>query len=280
MAETAATFPLEQFVQPVLGLDDMWLAVGTGIDGYVPLTEATSQNAQAWMDAVGSCSTDTLDAKARAAYLVGYVAWAFAHCIGGMRLNGLGVPSLNVSAFAVLHERYGWEEDGLTGFSTRFRTCLMASPNSHQTVLDTDGVRALIIAAHTPLIEHLVALTKLGRSAMWRLVADSVAAAWLTIGKEIGRAADAMDDADAILRFAGSPLSNKQTGFIEITLKDDADPDRVLNSAWFRARGGCCRYYTSPESEGNYCTTCVLRTPESRDRRLVDYLRRIATEAA
>ena len=56
-------------------------------------------------------------------------------------------------------------------------------------------------------------------------------------------------------------------------VRDETDPGQVLGCEWFRARGGCCRYYTTGRSEGEYCSTCVLRPAESRDKRLHDYVR-------
>ncbi len=82
-----------------------------------------------------------------------------------------------------------------------------------------------------------------------------------------------MQAAQAILQAPGSPLHNKQTGFVEIVVRDVAKPEQVVACEWFRARGGCCRYYTTEAAEGEYCTTCVLRPAESRDERLHTYLK-------
>ena len=76
---------------------------------------------------------------------------------------------------------------------------------------------------------------------MWRLVADSLASGWLSVGKRVGLVEESMRVADAIVHGAGAPLANKQTGFIEIVVRDEADPQQVLGCEWFRARGGCCR---------------------------------------
>lgn len=222
-----------------------------------------------------------IDAKTQAAYLIGQISWAFALNLGAMHLAGRGLPDIDPDHIALAQEWYRWEDGEESGEALRFRIRLLAPPDLPFHPLGSEGIRALIIAAHAPLIDQLCALTKLGRNALWRLVADSVAAGWLSVGKKIGQDRRAMDSSTEILQSPGSPLTNKQTGFVEIVVRADHMSDAIVGREWFRARGGCCRYYTTAESQGEYCSTCVLRSAESRDERLHDYLRdKIAAETA
>lgn len=261
--------PLQQFLALPPGSTELHLSVGTGSEGHEPLTALTGAVIDEWMGLVSYNHKD-MEAKTRAAYLIGDIAWAFGLNLGAMHL-AVGVPDIAAEALAAAPQWYRWEEDGESGEALRFGLRLLASPDAVHRPLEADGIRALAIAVHTPLIEALFVRTRLGRNAMWRLVADAVAAGWLAAGKKAGRADEAMREATAIVQAAGSPLANKQVGFIEIVVHDEAQ--QPLGCEWFRTRGGCCRYYTTAESEGEYCTTCVLRPTESRDQRLYDYLK-------
>jgi hypothetical protein len=75
-----------------------------------------------------------------------------------------------------------------------------------------------------------------------------------------------------VLTPPGSPLANRQLHSIEVTLRDDACPERVLASYTFRARGGCCRFYRA--EGGSLCSTCVLQPPAERERILQAAMRR------
>ncbi|NJL94993.1 MAG: (2Fe-2S)-binding protein, partial [Anaerolineae bacterium] len=66
----------------------------------------------------------------------------------------------------------------------------------------------------------------------------------------------------AFVKAPGSPLNNRQLHFL--TVRDGA------HQQTFRARGGCCRYYTLPE--GDFCTTCVMRGRADQEARLLAYL--------
>lgn len=134
-----------------------------------------------------------------------------------------------------------------------------------------DHMRGQIENHFRPLIRRLYRLTALPPHAMWRLVGDSVSAVFLETGRQLGCEEQAKTDALTVLKQAGSPLSNRQMHYFDIVIRAPGDPGRILASRTFRARGGCCRYYTS--HEGRLCTTCVLLDPGERDRNLEARLR-------
>lgn len=127
------------------------------------------------------------------------------------------------------------------------------------------------IEAHFhPLVEVLHARTRLSRSAMWRLVGDAFAARFLDAGQRLGCVEQAKISAMSVLKRHGSPLANPQLQFIELTVRDDEGSPVLTRS--FRARGGCCRYYTV--KPGALCSTCVLKDAERRDADLLEAMRR------
>ncbi|PZU21146.1 MAG: siderophore biosynthesis protein [Shinella sp.] len=121
----------------------------------------------------------------------------------------------------------------------------------------------------SPLVDGLFKRAGLARPALWRLVADAVAGRWLEVGRLLGQMDQARADAMRVVKQAGSPLYNKQLHFFDLTLHDDHR--KPLGSWTFRARGGCCRYYTVVE--GALCSTCVLKKPETRDAELLETMR-------
>jgi hypothetical protein len=270
---------LDQFTAPIAGQEDVHLSVGSDAGGHARLTDVDEATLGQWL-ACMSHNTVGMDDKARAAYLIGYVAWYLAMDLATLRLAGVGVPDVTATQIMAALEWYHWEEDGESGEAVRFALRFVTQDEAVYSPLNLDGVRALIEAAHAPLIERLYATTRLGRSALWRLVADAVAVSWLNVGQRLGRESEAMDEAMAIIRAPGSPLHNKQTGFVEIVADDPDNPGEALGCGWFRARGGCCRYYTTEGAEGDWCTTCVLRPEESRNQLLQNQVRKRALSAA
>lgn len=122
----------------------------------------------------------------------------------------------------------------------------------------------------SPLIDILFKKTGLARSALWRLVADAIAGRWLEVGRQLSCLDRARDEAMRVVKHAGSPLYNKQLHFFDLTLHNDNG--RPIGSWTFRARGGCCRYYTVVESA--LCSTCVLQKRHIRDAELLETMRR------
>jgi hypothetical protein len=72
-----------------------------------------------------------------------------------------------------------------------------------------------------------------------------------------------------VLKYPGSPLYNRQLHFFDLTLRDERQ--RELLTWTFRARGGCCRYYTV--EDGTLCETCVLKKPADRNAELLRVMR-------
>ncbi|HWU16783.1 MAG TPA: ferric iron reductase [Devosia sp.] len=132
-----------------------------------------------------------------------------------------------------------------------------------------DAYRRGIEAHFTPLINVLVQATGLAPAALWRLVADAIAGVWLEVGRHLGCVDQARVDAMRVVKHLGSPLYNRQLHFFDLTLHDDQN--KALGSWTFRARGGCCRFYTVVE--GALCSTCVLKEPGVRNAELLDKMR-------
>jgi hypothetical protein len=131
----------------------------------------------------------------------------------------------------------------------------------------------LELEAHLePVVACLQAATGLSTGALWRLAGDSVAAQFLDAGRRFGHEADAIAAALCVLKAPGSPLANKEMHYFKILLPDPKCPGRTLLTRTFRARGGCCRWYTS--KQGKLCTTCVLRSDADRRVVIEDNLRR------
>lgn len=120
-----------------------------------------------------------------------------------------------------------------------------------------------------PLVEKLASRSGLSSNALWRLVADAIAACFLDAGRRFGCLEEAKATAMTVLKYPGSPLYNRQLHFFDLTLRDERQ--RELLTWTFRARGGCCRYYTV--EDGTLCETCVLKKPADRNAELLRVMR-------
>lgn len=220
---------------------------------------------EAWLGAEAQAQPGA-DDKLAAAYLLGRIAFAVSEVLAALALKGLRPARLAPNTVALTARRALWHLDGESGEGRAYDVVL-----SEMVLVPCSAPAAMLGAAlpelFAPLVLSLVDRSGLSRGALWRLIGDSFAGALLMQGKHAGREEEAMEMAYAALRDQQNPLHSRQTGFFRIDL-----PERPDIAEWFRARGGCCRYYTT--EGGAYCSTCVLRDPESRGVLLRAHLRR------
>jgi hypothetical protein len=217
-----------------------------------------------------------VDLKSSAAFLLSDYLSMF--CVTAVPpLVGYGlVPDFAPDRYAMTFYSRPVEHDGRTAVMRRAHVrflsdAIVAQGGLGDVALHT-AFREAVIAHFTPLLEMLNARTGLPRSAMWRLVADALAVAFLDAGHRYERLDEAKAAAMAVLKHPGSPLTNRQLHYFDVTLRDETCPERVLASYTFRARGGCCRFYRA--EGGHLCSTCVLQTPAERERILAAGMRR------
>ncbi len=220
-----------------------------------------------------------VDRRSSAAFLISDYCAMF--CVTAVPpLVGHGVvPDLSPERYALQFYTRPFEHDGRTAVLRRahvrllshaFSTTRMdAASHPDATVLAADDAlhaafREAVEAHFTPLLDMLNARTGLPHSAMWRLVADALAVNFLDAGRRYDCLDRAKATAMAVLKHPGSPLTNRQLHYFDVTLRDDTRPERVVASYTFRARGGCCRFYRA--EGGSLCSTCVLQRPAERER--------------
>lgn len=220
---------------------------------------------EAWLGAEAQAQPGA-DDKLAAAYLLGRTAFAVSEVLAALALKGLRPARLAPNTVALTARRALWHLDGQSGEGRAYDVVL-----SETDLLPCSAPAPMLGAAlpelFAPLVRSLVDRSGLSKGALWRLVGDALSGALLMQGKHAGREEEAMEMAYAALRDRQNPLHSRQTGFVRIDL-----PERPDIGEWFRARGGCCRYYTT--EGGAYCSTCVLRDPKSRKALLRAHLRR------
>jgi hypothetical protein len=221
-----------------------------------------------------------MDARTRGSYLVNSYSWYVPTFAIAAYLSERRVPDFSADNLAVRVNKYTWHAGNESGEGERLETRFMSGrfaalpddpdANHPDAIIlpDTDALREWLrvaLEAHfTPLIERVYTATRLGRQAQWNLVADSCAALFLYIGQALGDEARGQVESLAFVKAADSPMKNPKTGFVTLQYGDHCET--------FRARGGCCRYYTL--EDGHKCSTCVLLKPAERDEILLGYMSR------
>lgn len=232
--------------------------------------------------------TPDLDRKGQGAYTIGEYSHMLAGAMVPLLVGFRVVPDFRPEACAIGYDVQPVEHAGRLLDTRNWRIAVpadgyhveagsegspAADPGATGADLTAlcDRFRTLVEDHCAPLVETVHRQTALGRQALWRLVGDSFSQVFLDAGRAYGCLDRATAAALLVLKDARSPLTNRQMHFFDIAVHDDRDPSREIMSMTFRARGGCCRYYTV--EGGHLCTTCVLQDPAVRDLKIETHLR-------
>ncbi len=249
---------LQQIIDNLRARSDELPAAHAGLREHMLTPAAIASDIgrlETWLEQQG-IAAEGMDRKTQAAYMIGGLAWSMCIWMAAFALTG----HRPIRRVAFEQERYWWgtPEDGHEYVRYPISIEVGDGPASH---------RETIEQIFEPIIAATMVTSGLSAGAQWRLVADNVASAFLYGGKALGMAARGMEIAGPII--AEGRLHNGKTGFIEITAGKACD--------WFLVRGGCCRYYTTRDAEGDYCTSCVLRKRDDQIARYTEYLASLQT---
>jgi hypothetical protein len=276
--EQTVSHPLDATLLRVAALDEnMYANVGTLETGWFPaaaLMEAQSPFLEEALERQAA-HYPQMDSRTKGAYFIGRYSWYIAAAAIATYLAEGRVPDLSPHKLALCYEQKG-DKSGDAGrihlrfLSRRFAT-LPHDPDAHHAdalVLPNkdalrDWFRSTLEAHVTPLIARVHQQTRLGHYAQWCLVADSCAALFLNIGRMLKDEAQGKAEGLAFIKSPSSPMNNSKTGYVSLQYLDYRET--------FCVRGGCCRYYTVSDT-AEKCSTCVLRKPEERNQRLLDYM--------
>lgn len=213
-----------------------------------------------------------VDLKSRAAFLMSDYCYIFFMATVPLLVGRGVVPDMSPEAVSLQFYTHHGEHDGEPMTVRRAHVRLLSpqiftdrDAGPFSTVTDHAGLcerfRIGVEQHFHPLVEALAKRTGFSKNAQWRLVGDAIAGRFLDVGRRFGCLTEAMASAMAIVKVQGSPLNNRQLGYFDLTLHDSALKEPFTYT--FRARGGCCRYYTVEGAEK--CPTCVLKSHEERD---------------
>jgi len=256
---------------------DLPLFVGQDGGGWRPWSKL-AEDGPARSEALGKeAEFNGLDARGQAAYLIGTMAYSITTLLVALRAAGVDIGEITPGNLFYRHELVHWEEGGAAGEYNRMVFRLPDTLAAGGPPIETEALRTQIVALLEPALLRISAETGLAKAALWRQAADNVASGFLYTGRPLGFESQAIMEGATLLRVPASPLTNKQTGFIEITASDPVSGATL--SETFRARGGCCRAYTT--GDGGYCSTCVLVPVAERDAKLRNsLLQRLLDEAS
>ncbi|MFP5078126.1 (2Fe-2S)-binding protein [Rhizobium sp. YIM 134829] len=116
-----------------------------------------------------------------------------------------------------------------------------------------------------PFIIAIEGETGLAATAQWKLVADSLALAFLESGRALGMESEGREAGLAILNDVRSLLFSPKTGFVRIIGQGDG------RAHYFLERAGCCLAYQAPG--GGLCDNCGLHPPATRRQRLAAHVK-------
>ena len=231
--------------------------------------------------ALQAANYPNMEPRTRASYLIGEMGWYIPAAAVMAYFAEQRVPDLALENVALRITTFKWQEGEYSGESKRLDVRFLSGrfaalpddPDADhpdaiivrdETVL-REWLRTSVEAHFAPMIERLFTKTRLGRQAQWNLVADSCAALFLGAGDLLCDEPRAQGEGLAFVKAPNSPMKNLKTGYVTLEFEGHCET--------FRARGGCCRYYTVSDT-AEKCSTCVLNKPEERDQHLLEYMAR------
>ncbi len=208
------------------------------------------------------------DSKLEAAYLVGTLAYSLAAPLVALVLRGQWLCQGHAAGVGLTPRFVTWKEDGDSGVEQVFDIALDRTHLTFSHEARPMRFAQAVEAIYVNVVTQIHAVTGLSQPALFMLISDSFAYAFLAHGRDLGCIDRAIGYATEAFCTRGTKLFSKKLRFDHITLPEAPDI-----GDWLRVRGGCCRAYTRP-GKPNYCTTCVLRDDDSRTERYRNYLRR------
>ncbi|WP_223843361.1 ferric iron reductase [Sinorhizobium fredii] len=207
-----------------------------------------------------------MDDKVRAAHLIAFYSHQLSLAAGAIHLASGLVPIVAALRF----ETFSRPLNGRTLTAGRFHF-LVELPQS-ESEMEREALDQRLhdgfVAHIKPVIAFLKRRCGLSARAQWRLAADSLAGAFLEIGRRRQEEDKAIEQALAIVNHAHSPLASRQLHYERIEVACGGGGE--VRSRTYRIRGGCCLFYRA--GGGSYCDTCVLLEPELRRDRLRAHL--------
>lgn len=220
-----------------------------------------------------------MEPRTKGSYFIGEYAWYVPSAAVTALMAERRVPDLSLENVALRVSTVQWQEGDYSGESKRLDVRFLSGrfaalpddPDAEhpdavilpdETAL-REWLRSSIERHIAPLIEQIFVKTRLGRQAQWNLVADACAALFLGAGSLTSDQPRGEATGLAFVKAPGSPMKNPNTGYFTLEYGGHCET--------YRARGGCCRYYTVSEN-GEKCSTCVLVKQEERDQRILEYM--------
>ncbi|MFF2321536.1 (2Fe-2S)-binding protein [Agrobacterium sp. NPDC058088] len=283
--ETAGASAADSLTEATALQQSMWPEVpcsaGPMLPGWMTSAELFSSPAalEEFLDYEGSFDPG-VDLKSRAAFLMSDYCYIFFMATVPLLVGRSVVPDMSPDSVSLQFYTHHGEHDGEAMTVRRARVRLLSpqiftdrEAGPFSTVTDHAGLcerfRMGVEQHFHPLVEALAKRTGFSKNAQWRLVGDAIAGRFLDVGRRFGCLTEAMATAMTIVKVQGSPLNNRQLGYFDLTLHDSALKEPFTYT--FRARGGCCRYYTVEGAEK--CPTCVLKSNEERNSILLQEMR-------
>ncbi|WP_312363058.1 (2Fe-2S)-binding protein [Ensifer sp.] len=242
-------FSLDEGGDEALSPAQFWAEGGAGIDV-----------ALAYQD----CFATGMDDKVRAAHLIAFYGNQLALALACLYLGADIVPELRGLGFYDVSRCHSER----TVAAKRFHFHLALSRRSPRQRADADVFGEAFAAQLAPVIASLKRRTGLSSGAQWRLAADSLAGAFLEVGRTLGDEANAISKALAIVKRQGTPLYSDKLTYEAIAIGEGQGQPPL--SRIYRLRGGCCLYYRT--EGGSFCDSCVLLSPGERRERLQAHL--------